>query len=152
MKKRIFHLSFYIVIFLFIFVLMSIECFAGGTYYVGQDEGGIYFQTDNDGGWYIGMGELKFFKVGQSGKYWIETDGVGTYLKTDLGRKFYLDTKAKEKQELETARFNEEQERKMQIYLQQEAKKNTERERIRAQERQAHEEREFCSIMIVPNG
>jgi len=75
MKKRIFHLSFYIVIFLFIVIFMSIECFAGGTYYVGQDEGGIYFQTDNDGGWYIERGDLKYFKLGQSGKYWIGADG-----------------------------------------------------------------------------
>ena len=98
MKKRIFHLSFYIVIFLFIVIFMSIECFAGGTYYVDRDEGGVYFQTDNHGGWYIDSRELKHFKIGENGTYLIGKDRNGTFLRTDKKRKFYLDIEAKAKE------------------------------------------------------
>jgi len=87
MQKRIFHLSFCVVL------LLSMDCFAGGTYQVGQDQGGIYFQTDNDGGWYIGKSDLKNFKIGQTGTYTIGKDKTGTYLTTNTGLKFYLDTK-----------------------------------------------------------
>ncbi len=87
MQKRMFHISFCIVL------LISMDCFASGTYQVGQDQGGIYFQTDNDGGWYIGKSDLKDFKIGQTGTYIIGNDRVGTYLTTNTGLKFYLDTK-----------------------------------------------------------
>lgn len=120
MQNRILHLSFCIVL------LLSMDCFAGGTYQVGQDQGGIYFQTDNDGGWYIGKSDLKDFKIGQTGSYSLKKDRNGTFLVTDKGHKFYLDMKAKEKQDLENARVNQEYERKMANMRRREAKRNAE--------------------------
>ena len=107
MQKRIFHLSFLIVF------IVAMNCFAGGTYQVGQDQGGIYFQTDNDGGWYIDKSDLKDFKIGQTGNYSIEKDQNGTSLLINKNRKYYLDTKAKDKQNIENAKVNQEYERKM---------------------------------------
>jgi hypothetical protein len=120
MQNRIFHLSFCIVL------LLSVDCFAGGTYQVGQDQGGIYFQTDNDGGWYIGKSDLKDFKIGQTGTYSIEKDRNGTFLLTDKNRKFYLDVKAKEKQDIENDKVNQEYERKMAIMRKREAERKAE--------------------------
>ena len=34
-------------------LLCALPVHAEGTYYVDRYEGGIYFQTDNHGGWYI---------------------------------------------------------------------------------------------------
>ena len=48
-------------------LLKPIALYADGRYYVGKDAGGVYFQTDQDGGWYIGREDLKFFKIGDSG-------------------------------------------------------------------------------------
>jgi hypothetical protein len=143
MKKRIFHLSFYIVIFLFIVIFMSIECFGGGTYYVDQDGGGIYFQTDNDGGWYIDARELKHFKIGETGTYLIGRNRNGTFLRTDKNRKFYLDINAKEKQEAEDAKVNREYERSEKLRRQQEIKKKAQMDYIKAQEREAEANREL---------
>ena len=137
MQKRIFHLSFCFVL------LLSLDCFAGGTYQVGQDQGGVYFQTDNDGGWYIGKSDLKDFKIGQTGTYSIEKDRNGAFLLTDKNRKFYLDTKAKEKQDIENAKVNQEYERKMEIMRQKEARTNAEQARLKAQEQEARAEREL---------
>jgi hypothetical protein len=56
---------------LFVFFLFIIgwpvRLLADGTYYVGRDDGGAYFQTDQDGGWYIDREELRYFKIGQTG-------------------------------------------------------------------------------------
>jgi hypothetical protein len=43
---------FKLLIILFICYLPS-SLYAGGIYWIGKDESGIYFQTDQDGGWYI---------------------------------------------------------------------------------------------------
>jgi hypothetical protein len=128
MKKPIFHLSIYIVL------LSAMDCFAGGTYHVGQDQGGIYFQTDNDGGWYIGKSDLKDFKIGQTGNYSIGKDQDGTFLLTDKNRKFYLDTKAKEKQDIENAKVNQGYERKMDNMRQKEAQKKMEQMRLKEEQ------------------
>ena len=72
----------------------------------------MYFQTDRDGGWYIDRQDLKNFKFGETGTYFIETDRYGTYLKTDKGKIFYIDLDAKEQIGQETGRFNLEQERR----------------------------------------
>ena len=68
---------------------------ADGNYYIGKDSGGMYFQTDRDGGWQIPREDQKLFKVGEKGAYSKGRDAGGTYLKIDDGRKFYLDVTAK---------------------------------------------------------
>jgi hypothetical protein len=109
------------------------DCFAGGTYQVGQAQGGIYFQTDNDGGWYINKSDLKDFKIGQTGNYSIGKDQDGTFLLIDKNknRKYFLDTKAKEKQDIENAKVNQEYERKMESMRQVEAQRKMEQMRLR---------------------
>jgi len=64
---------------------------AAGNYYVGKDSGGMYFQTDQDGGWHIPKEDQKLFKVGQRGVYSKGSDANGTYINVDNDRKFYLD-------------------------------------------------------------
>jgi predicted aspartyl protease len=83
--------------------------YAGGSYYIGKDEGGIYFQTDRDGGWYIGKEDLRYFQIGEKGTYSIAKDRIGKYLITDKRKKFYLDTSAREKLEEEIAEYNKNQ-------------------------------------------
>lgn len=93
--------------------LWPISLYADGTYYIGKDEGGIYFQTDHDGGWYIDKEDLINFKIGGNGSYSIEKDRNGTYLKTDKRKKFYLDASAMEKLEKEMAEYNKKQQNKI---------------------------------------
>jgi hypothetical protein len=125
MEKRIFYLSFFIVL------IVALDCFAGGTYYVGQDRGGTYFQTDNDGGWYIAKSDLKDFRIGQTGKYSIGKDQDGTFLLIDKNRKYFLDTKAKEKQDIENDRVNQEYERTMESMRQIGAQRKMEEMRLK---------------------
>jgi hypothetical protein len=68
---------------------------ADGNYYIGKDAGGMYFQSDQDGGWQIPKADQKLFKVGERGTYSKGRDASGTYLKIDDSRKFYLDVTAK---------------------------------------------------------
>ena len=77
------------VVFLF-FTSLPVRLLADGTYYVGRDNEGVYFQTDQDGGWYIDISDLRYFKIGQTGTYSIKRDKNGTYLITDKKRQFYL--------------------------------------------------------------
>lgn len=86
---------------------------AAGSYYVGKDAGGVYFQTDRDGGWYIDRADLKFFKIGDVGTYSIGKDAVGSYLSTDKKHRFYLDMAAKAKLDKETEAFNAAQEKRL---------------------------------------
>jgi predicted aspartyl protease len=96
--------------FFFIHCLSS-QLYADGTYYIGKDAGGMFFQTDQDGGWYIDRQDLKNFKFGETGAYYIKIDRYGMYLKTDKGKKFYIDLDAKDHLDQEIGGFNEEQER-----------------------------------------
>jgi hypothetical protein len=97
------------IVIIFIFWAWSSDLCAGGSYYIGQDEGGIYFQTDQDGGWYIDEKDLRFFKMGETGTYSIEQDRNGTYLMTEKKRKFYLDLDAREHLAREITKFNKAQ-------------------------------------------
>jgi predicted aspartyl protease len=81
---------------------------AEGTYYVGQDEGGVYFQTDNHRGW---RADLKNFKLGETGTYQIGSDRYGTYIIIDKPRKFYIDLEGSEQSEREIEEFNRKQEK-----------------------------------------
>ena len=87
----------------------STSLFAGGVYYIAKDEGGIFFQTDQDGGWYIDKEDLRYFKIGQTGTYSIKRDRNGTFMITDKKRKFYLNTLAKEQLEHEITDYNDNQ-------------------------------------------
>jgi predicted aspartyl protease len=82
-----------------------------GTYYVGRDEGGVYFQTDNHGGWYIEKADLKNFKLGETGTYQIGSDRYGTYMLINKPRKFYIDLKANDQGERKIEEFNSKQEK-----------------------------------------
>jgi predicted aspartyl protease len=95
---------------LFIF-LSVLPLHAEGTYYVGRDERGVYFQTDDQGGWYIDGVDLKRFTIGQTGTYQIGSDRYGTYIVTDKRRKFYIDTDASKKLDRQIERFNRQQEK-----------------------------------------
>ena len=72
------------------FLLPSVS-FADGNYHVGKDSGGMYFQTDRDGGWYIPKDDQGYFKAGEKGAYTRGTDANGTYIQIGETRKFYLD-------------------------------------------------------------
>jgi predicted aspartyl protease len=92
-------------------LLWALPLHAEGTYYVGQDEGGVYFQTDNHGGWYIDKADLKNFRSGETGTYRIGADRHGTYIITDKRQKFYIDLKADQRLGREIEAFNKEQEK-----------------------------------------
>jgi predicted aspartyl protease len=62
-----------------------------GNYYVGQDGAGLYFQTDQDGGWQIPRSDHKQFKLGEKGTYTKGRDANGTYIQIDSNRKFYVE-------------------------------------------------------------
>src|SRR5210317_1268832 len=95
-----------------LFILFAIlPLHAEGTYYVGRDEGGVYFQTNDHGGWYIDEVDLKRFTIGQTGTYQIGSDRYGTYLIIDEQLKFYVDTKASKKLDRQIEQFNRQQEK-----------------------------------------
>lgn len=98
--------------FLLLAVLESLALCADGRYFVGKDTGGVYVQTEQDGGWYIDREDLKFFKVGEIGTYSTGKDSTGTYLSAE-GRKFYLDMEAKSKLVKETQAFNAAEEKRL---------------------------------------
>ncbi len=75
--------------------LMPPAALAGGSYVVGRDSGGVYFQTDGDGGWYIPVEDRKHFRVGERGSYESGRDAGGSFILIGDGRKFYLDTEAR---------------------------------------------------------
>ena len=101
----------WLILFVFFLFIISwpVRLLADGTYYVGRDDGGVYFQTDQDGGWYIDKEDLRYFKIGQTGTYSIKRDRNGTFMITDKKRKFYLDTSAKEQLEHEIEEYNDKQ-------------------------------------------
>jgi len=90
---------------LFASLLMTLSLEAG-TYYIGKDEGGIFFQTDQDGGWYIDEEDLKHFKIGEKGTYSLKMDRYGTYIITHKQRKFYIDLDAMKQLERQISNFN----------------------------------------------
>ena len=101
----------FLIVLLFI-CLFTYPLYATGNFYIGEDEGGVYFQTDHHGGWYIDEQDFKTFKIGETGSYYVKTDRKGTYIKTEKHGKFYLDLDAKKQLKNEIAAFNREQEKK----------------------------------------
>jgi predicted aspartyl protease len=92
-----------------VLLFVSSYGYAGGNYYVGKDEGGIYLQTDSDGGWYIDQIDLKHFTIGESGTYRTGMDRGGQFILID-NHKYYIDSNRKESLKNEIAAFNEKQE------------------------------------------
>jgi predicted aspartyl protease len=66
---------------------------ADGRYRIQVDEGGVFFQTDSEGGWYIPEEDQQFFTPGEQGRYRFGRDASGRYLETEHGR-FYLGEKS----------------------------------------------------------
>jgi predicted aspartyl protease len=85
--------------------LWALPLHAEGTYYVG----GVYFQTDNHGGWYIDKADLKNFRSGETGTYHVGSDRNGTYIITNKRHKFYINVEARERLEKKNEAFNREQ-------------------------------------------
>lgn len=82
----------FISLFLTILALLLTDSTAfAGSYYVDKDAGGIYFQTDQDGAWYIASEDLKHFEIGDAGNYTSGRDNKGTYIVTDKKIKFYIE-------------------------------------------------------------
>jgi clan AA aspartic protease (TIGR02281 family) len=77
----------------FVLVLLIIAgpvlLWADGRYQILQDDDGVYFQTENEGGWYIPEEDQHLFPSGKAGWYRIGRDASGRYLLTEQG-KFYL--------------------------------------------------------------
>jgi len=79
----------------FLLCLFPSMLFADGSYHVGKDLRGMYFQTDHDGGWQIPKQDQSFFKLGETGSYTKSRDSAGTYLLLENSRKFYIDVGAR---------------------------------------------------------
>ena len=87
----------YNIIFIIILIcICPISLYADGTYCIAADEEGMYFQTDNNGSWYVDPGDIRYFKIGQRGIYSIGKDKKGTYLITDKKRKYYINISMKD--------------------------------------------------------
>ena len=63
---------------------------ASDKYYIGKDNGGVYFETDGHGSWYMDKNDAKNFRIGETGKFKFGTDENGTYIVTDRQLKFYV--------------------------------------------------------------
>ena len=100
-----------LIIFVLFILIPVLPSHAEGTYYVGRDEGGVFFQTDDHGGWYIDEFDLRRFTIGQTGTYQIGSDRYGTYLLIDERQKFYVDTETSKKLERQIEQFNRQQEK-----------------------------------------
>ena len=70
---------------------------ASDKYYIGKDNGGIYFETDGHGSWYVDKSDAKNFRIGETGKFKFGTDEYGTYIVTDRQLKFYVKTEPSNK-------------------------------------------------------
>jgi len=108
-----FHISNGSLLFRLIIVLIF-SCFwvlplhAAGNYCVDRDEGGVYLQTDDHGGWYIDKRDLKNFRVGETGTYQTGSDRHGAYISIKR-RKFYIDLDSSKKLEKDMEAFNRSQ-------------------------------------------
>lgn len=75
----------------FLLCLLPSIAFGDGNYYIGKDSGGMFFQSDNDGGWQVPKKDQALFKLGETGKYTKGRDASGTYIRLQDSRKFYID-------------------------------------------------------------
>jgi len=105
MRKRVISLAFAL------FLAFTSDLFADGTYSIGRDKQGVYMQTDKDGAWYIAEEHLRYFRVGEKGRYHTGDDAGGAYIELAKSRKFYIDISARERTERGIEEFNLMQER-----------------------------------------
>jgi len=81
---------------------------ADGQYKILLDDDGLFFETENEGGWYIPEEDQNYFKPEQSGRYQISRDSNGRFLKTEHG-KFYLGFNHDEEFDTKIEAFNRSQ-------------------------------------------
>jgi len=89
----------------------AVQVYANGTYYIDEDENGVYMETDKDGSWYIAPADIKAFKVGETGTYSIKIDRGGAYVRTDKHGKFYIDVQENANLDRQISNYNKEQQR-----------------------------------------
>jgi predicted aspartyl protease len=92
-------------------LMLTADLLANGTYSISKDKEGRYMQTDKDGSWYIAEEDVRYFRIGEKGRYHTGVDANGAYIKVDKNRKFYVDLSEKEKIERDIKEFNIKQER-----------------------------------------
>ena len=92
-------------------LILTAELFADGTYSISKDKEGLYMQTDKNGSWYIAEEDVRYFRVGEKGRYHTGADANGEYIKVGENRKFYVDLSERQKIERDIEEFNNEQER-----------------------------------------
>jgi predicted aspartyl protease len=78
---------------------------ADGRYRIILDDDGLFFETENEGGWYIPEEDQNYFQPGQTGRYLISRDSNGHFLETEHG-KFYLSFHSDEEPDTEIEAFN----------------------------------------------
>lgn len=76
--------------------LLLPDVVTGGEYRVYEDEEGVYIETDQHGGWYVGPEDQADFRVGQSGGYLLRQDADGVYILIDQRHRYYLQEDAGE--------------------------------------------------------
>jgi clan AA aspartic protease (TIGR02281 family) len=100
MRKGVVSIAFGLVL------VLASDLLADGTYCIGRDKQGVYMETDKDGAWYIAKEHLRYFRVGEIGRYHTGDDAGGAYIELDRSRKFYIDLGAREKSERDIEEFN----------------------------------------------
>ena len=76
-------------------ILAGATLYAGGTYFIVQDESGYLIETSRDGTWSIFPDDITTpIKTGEKGNYRIRTDNSGTYIVTDRHGLFLIDSVA----------------------------------------------------------
>lgn len=126
-------------LFVFIGLLISCPCFSDGTYKITNENGAYYLETDNDGSWCIDQ-SLKL-KPGQTGVYTSGRDKNGYFLNIN-NRKIHIDVQAKGQQDIEIERSNQINQEIRNRANQQRINEDLQKEKIKAQERQANADRE----------
>ena len=137
---------------LFIIILIftwPISLYADGTYYIAEDEDGVYFQTNNNGSWYIDPGDLRYFKIGQRGIYSIGKDKNGTYLITDKKRKFYINISMNDQLSEEIEEYNKKHQKPS---FQKETKVIIKGNRVLVPVRLAYRGRQVEALLLLDTG
>jgi predicted aspartyl protease len=140
----------YNILFILILILTwPISLYANGSYYIAEDEDGVYLQTDNHDSWYIDPGDLRYFKIGQRGIYSVGKDKNGTYLVTDKRRKFYINISMKDQLSEEIEAYNK---KHQQPNLQNETKIIIKGNRVLVPVRLAFRGRQVEAVLLLDTG
>jgi hypothetical protein len=142
------HFLKFLTVWLFI-CLFAYPLYAAGNFYIGEDEGGAYFQTDHHGGWYIDKQDLNKFKIGDTGRYDVKADRDGTFIKTEKHGKFYVDWEAKKQLENEIATFNTEQEKNWEKLRSDEVQRNKTETQNKNQEENRQDNMEAKELKVT---